>query len=252
MGKGKDTVTSFNSSSDKGILLSEPWELPLYGATIIKDNLRNVNEALASGGPLTAVPVRAILFPSHVTRERRRLTHGHQCPQRPQNDGGARSRPTWPGWEFLRRSPAPWRGWAGSSWPTRSWCPLKTWTLWLVSPVPGPAPSLRQDCGPPPGQGVRGAEHPVQLAALLHGLCGDQLQRPDALSPPTYLFRRHRILAVELEGKNLHHRRGLCHGERPVPLELTEGRSRATGHCEYRYQWEPFFGWVQSQRLTGV
>ena len=54
MGKGKDTVTSFNSSSDKGILLSEPWELPLYGATIIKDNLRNVNEALASGGPLTA------------------------------------------------------------------------------------------------------------------------------------------------------------------------------------------------------
>ena len=47
---------------------------------------------------------------------------------------------------------------------------------------------------------MRGAEHPVQLAALLHGLCGDQLQRPDALSP-TYLFRRHRILAVELEGK---------------------------------------------------
>ena len=36
-----------------------------------------------------------------------------------------------------------------------------------------------------------------------------------------------------------------------VPLELTEGKVQSDGHCEYRYQWEPFFGWVQSQRRPG-
>ena len=52
------------------------------------------------------------------------------------------------------------------------------------------------------------------------------------LSPDTYLFRRHRILAVELEGKT-----------------YTTDVGFATENA--RYQWEPFFGWVQSQRRPG-
>ena len=179
------------------------------------------------GGPLTAVPVRAILFPSHVTRERRRLTHGHQCPQRPQNDGGPD--PGLPGpagnFETVPRTLA---GLGRIQLAHKIMVPFEN--LDIVAgrpPVPGPAPSLRQDCGPPPGRGVRGAEHPVQLAALLYGLCGDQLQCPDALSP-TYLFRRHRILAVELEGKTYTTDVGFATENARVPLELTEGRSRAT------------------------
>lgn len=71
------------------------------------------------------------------------------------------------------------------------------------------------------------------------------------LSPPTYLFRRHRILAVELEGKTYTTDVGFATENARVPLELTEGKVQSDGHCEYRYQWEPFFGWVQSQRRPG-
>ena len=43
------------------------------------------------------------------------------------------------------------------------------------------------------------------------------------LSPPTYLFRRHRILAVELEGKTYTTDVGFATENARVPLELTEG-----------------------------
>lgn len=71
------------------------------------------------------------------------------------------------------------------------------------------------------------------------------------LSPDTYLFRRHRILVVELEGKTYTTDVGFATENARVPLELTEGKVQSDGHCEYRYQWEPFFGWVQSQRRPG-
>ncbi len=71
------------------------------------------------------------------------------------------------------------------------------------------------------------------------------------LSPDTYLFRRHRILAVELEGKTYTTDVGFATENARRPLELVEGTVQSDGHCEYRYQWEPFFGWVQSQRRPG-
>ena len=103
------------------------------------------------------------------------------------------------------------------------------------------------------GQGgrVRGAEHPVQLAALLPGRCGWRATTPGCSLPATYLFRRHRILAVELEGKTYTTDVGFATENARRPLELVEGTVQSDGHCEYRYQWEPFFGWVQSQRRPG-
>ena len=71
------------------------------------------------------------------------------------------------------------------------------------------------------------------------------------LSPDTYLFRRHRILVVELEGKTYTTDVGFATENARRPLELVEGTVQSDGHCEYRYQWEPFFGWVQSQRRPG-
>lgn len=35
------------------------------------------------------------------------------------------------------------------------------------------------------------------------------------------------------------------------PLLLEEGVVQNDGHCDYRYQWEEFFGWVQCQRRPG-
>ena len=71
------------------------------------------------------------------------------------------------------------------------------------------------------------------------------------LTPDTYLFRRHRILAVELAGKTYTTDVGFATENARRPLLLEEGVVQNDGHCDYRYQWEEFFGWVQCQRRPG-
>lgn len=71
------------------------------------------------------------------------------------------------------------------------------------------------------------------------------------LTPDTYLFRRHRILAVDLAGKTYTTDVGFATENARRPLLLEEGLMQNDGHCDYRYQWEEFFGWVQCQRRPG-
>ena len=64
-------------------------------------------------------------------------------------------------------------------------------------------------------------------------------------------MRRHRILVV-----NLGEKRYVCdvgvRSESPrCPLELTEGLVQTDGVSEYRYQKDPFFGWVLTQKEAG-
>lgn len=56
------------------------------------------------------------------------------------------------------------------------------------------------------------------------------------LTPDTYLFRRHRILAVELEGNTYTSDVGFATENARQPLLLEEGLVQNDGHCEYRYQ----------------
>lgn len=71
------------------------------------------------------------------------------------------------------------------------------------------------------------------------------------LTPDTYLFRRHRILAVEIQGQTYTTDVGFATENARCPLLLEEGLVQNDGHCDYRYQWEDFFGWVQCQRRPG-
>lgn len=71
------------------------------------------------------------------------------------------------------------------------------------------------------------------------------------LSPDTYLFRRHRILAVRLAGGTYTTDVGFATENARVPLLLAEGVVQRDGHCTYRYQQEEFYGWVQCQRRPG-
>lgn len=69
--------------------------------------------------------------------------------------------------------------------------------------------------------------------------------------PGDVQMRRHRILVVDLNG-----RRYVCdvgvRSESPrCPLELSEGLLQTDGISEYRYQKDPFFGWVLTQREAG-
>ena len=69
------------------------------------------------------------------------------------------------------------------------------------------------------------------------------------LSPDTYLFRRHRILAVRLAGGTYTTDVGFATENARVPLLLAEGVVQRDGHCAYRYQQEEFYGWIQAFTL---
>lgn len=69
--------------------------------------------------------------------------------------------------------------------------------------------------------------------------------------PGDIQMRRHRILVVELEGKRYVCDVGVRSESPRCPLELTEGLVQTDGISEYRYQKDPFFGWVLMQREAG-
>ena len=71
------------------------------------------------------------------------------------------------------------------------------------------------------------------------------------LLPDTYLFRRHRILAVRLAGGTYTTDVGFATENARVPLLLAEGVVQRDGPFAYRYQQEEFYGWVQCQRRPG-
>lgn len=64
-------------------------------------------------------------------------------------------------------------------------------------------------------------------------------------------MRRHRILVVELAGKRYVCDVGVRSESPRCPLELTEALVQTDGISEYRYQKDPFFGWVLTQREVG-
>lgn len=69
--------------------------------------------------------------------------------------------------------------------------------------------------------------------------------------PGDIQMRRHRILVVELDGKRLVCDVGVRSESPRCPLELAEQLVQTDGISEYRYQKDPFFGWVLSQRERG-
>lgn len=69
--------------------------------------------------------------------------------------------------------------------------------------------------------------------------------------PGDIQMRRHRILVVELEDKRYVCDAGVRSESPRCPLELTEGLVQTDGISEYRYQKDPFFGWVLMQREAG-
>lgn len=71
------------------------------------------------------------------------------------------------------------------------------------------------------------------------------------LTPDTYLFRRHRIMAVMLEGKTYTTDVGFAEENARIPLLLEDGLVQEDGHCAYRYAWQEFYGWVQHQQRPG-
>ena len=71
------------------------------------------------------------------------------------------------------------------------------------------------------------------------------------LTPDTYLFRRHRIMAVEIEDKTYTTDVGFADENARVPLLLEDGLVQEDGQCAYRYEWQAFYGWVQHRLLPG-
>lgn len=69
--------------------------------------------------------------------------------------------------------------------------------------------------------------------------------------PGDIQMRRHRILVVELEGKRYVCDVGVRSESPRCPLELTEGLVQTDGISEYRYEKDPFFGWVLTQKEAG-
>ncbi len=191
-----------------------------------------------------------ILAPPATCARERRNGSGHQRPQRPQDDGGAD--PDLPGPAGNPGGgPRTLEGLARIQLAHKIAVPFENLDIVAGRPLSLDLNHLYDKIVVRRQGRVRGAEHPVQLAALLPGVPGGELQRPDAL-PGHLPLPPPPDPGGGAGGKDLHHRRGLCHGERPPPLELVEGTVQSDGHCEYRYQWEPFFGWVQSQRRPGV
>lgn len=71
------------------------------------------------------------------------------------------------------------------------------------------------------------------------------------LTVAAYPFRRHRIMGVVLGDKTYTTDVGFATENARIPLLLEEGLVQNDGHCDYRYHWEDFYGWVQSQRRPG-
>lgn len=71
------------------------------------------------------------------------------------------------------------------------------------------------------------------------------------LTVAAYPFRRHRIMAVGLEGKTYTTDVGFATENARIPLLLEAEKVQDDGHCAYKYQWEDFYGWVQLQRRPG-
>lgn len=71
------------------------------------------------------------------------------------------------------------------------------------------------------------------------------------LTPNTYLFRRHRIMGVEIEDKTYTTDVGFADENARIPLLLEDGLIQEDGQCTYRYEWQEFYGWVQYRQLPG-
>lgn len=68
--------------------------------------------------------------------------------------------------------------------------------------------------------------------------------------PGVVQMRRHRILVVDLEGRRYVSDVGVRSESPRRPLELVEGLIQTDGVSEYRYQKDPFYGWVLMQKET--
>lgn len=64
-------------------------------------------------------------------------------------------------------------------------------------------------------------------------------------------MRRHRILVTELGGKRFVCDVGVRSESPRCPLELVESIVQTDGVCEYRYEKDPFYGWVLMQKENG-
>lgn len=65
-------------------------------------------------------------------------------------------------------------------------------------------------------------------------------------------FRRHRVIGVTF-GENLYSTDvGSTMEYARIPLLLKEGLVQTDGSCEYRYEKDPLYGWVQYQKKPGL
>lgn len=72
------------------------------------------------------------------------------------------------------------------------------------------------------------------------------------MDEPGYIqMRRHRILVVELESRRYVCDVGIRRESPRCPLELVEGLVQTDDISKYRYQKDPFFGWVLTQKEAG-
>lgn len=69
--------------------------------------------------------------------------------------------------------------------------------------------------------------------------------------PGVIQMRRHRILVVSLSGKRYVCDVGVRSESSRIPLELTEGLEQSDGISRYRYEKDPFYGWVLMQKEPG-
>lgn len=69
--------------------------------------------------------------------------------------------------------------------------------------------------------------------------------------PGVIQMRRHRILVVSLSGKRYVCDVGVRSESSRIPLELTEGLEQRDGISLYRYEKDPFYGWVLMQKEPG-
>lgn len=70
-------------------------------------------------------------------------------------------------------------------------------------------------------------------------------------NPPTILFRRHRVLGVVLPEGCYTVDVGFTLENARCPLRLEADLVQSDGACQYRYRRDPFYGWLQQQRLPG-
>lgn len=69
--------------------------------------------------------------------------------------------------------------------------------------------------------------------------------------PGLIQMRRHRVLVVDLDTKRYVCDVGVRSESPRCPLELAKGIIQTDGVSEYRYDIDPFFGWVLMQKETG-